>query len=425
MRKEILTVSILSLLLLATGTIAYITPKDSFDLHNYYDIYRANIINGTSINFTTYEDAEGNSITNLFDASDYPGDVWVNESGDSMTGNLTVDAKIGINTDSIPLDFVINQSADDSGLRIYGFDDRYDRYGDIYLDSSGYLVIESSVVTDWHPEGVHTMRMSSTYFRLYDNFEITFGDSSDYGIGYKSSDDTLRIVDGADIDSNARIVIENSGDVGIGIINPSVKLEVAGAINATDWSNFSCDNCIDSSDILDVDDEDIEADLNTYVDIAGDTMTGNLNMSNNRIYFDNDPNKPYIYFNEDVGLAGNTLDISPAIHVYNTTVASEFDGWLIATYLMASDYIKTNGDIFTTSNNDDLWLGSVTQATAEFKANSDGSLNISVGAFEINASGDVIEAHSLYLDDNEKIYFGDDQDVNMYWDGSSFVIEGA
>ncbi len=40
---------------------------------------------------------------------------------------------------------------------------------------------------------------------------------------------------------------------------------------------------VDSEDIIDVDDEDVESDLNTYVDIAGDIMVGHLNMSGSDI----------------------------------------------------------------------------------------------------------------------------------------------
>ncbi len=46
----------------------------------------------------------------------------------------------------------------------------------------------------------------------------------------------------------------------------------------TSWTNVTAGEWITPSYVLDIDDEDIESDLNTYVDIAGDTMTGDLNM---------------------------------------------------------------------------------------------------------------------------------------------------
>lgn len=48
-------------------------------------------------------------------------------------------------------------------------------------------------------------------------------------------------------------------------------------------SKFSCPSCINPADVNDIDDEDIETDLNTYVDIAGDVMTGNLTLQRNLI----------------------------------------------------------------------------------------------------------------------------------------------
>ena len=47
------------------------------------------------------------------------------------------------------------------------------------------------------------------------------------------------------------------------------------------WDNYSTsDEWLTPSQILDIDDEDVESDLNTYVDIAGDEMTGNLTVPN-------------------------------------------------------------------------------------------------------------------------------------------------
>jgi len=41
-------------------------------------------------------------------------------------------------------------------------------------------------------------------------------------------------------------------------------------------SDLTCDNCINSSDVYDIDDIDVEGDINTYVDVPGDDMTGPL-----------------------------------------------------------------------------------------------------------------------------------------------------
>ncbi len=56
------------------------------------------------------------------------------------------------------------------------------------------------------------------------------------------------------------------------------NLNVTENISAGEYRNSSFDlDWIGPANIFDVDDEDIEGDLNTYVDIAGDTMTGPLN----------------------------------------------------------------------------------------------------------------------------------------------------
>jgi len=55
------------------------------------------------------------------------------------------------------------------------------------------------------------------------------------------------------------------------------------------WNNVSGSEWITPSQVLDIDDADIESDLNTYVDIAGDTMEGNLSMGTNNINAVADP----------------------------------------------------------------------------------------------------------------------------------------
>ena len=58
-----------------------------------------------------------------------------------------------------------------------------------------------------------------------------------------------------------------------------------GSLNITE--DLICPACINPEDVNDIDDEDIETDLNTYVDIAGDTMNGNLTMNENAIKIGN------------------------------------------------------------------------------------------------------------------------------------------
>jgi len=76
-------------------------------------------------------------------------------------------------------------------------------------------------------------------------------------------------------------IIDNLVD---GIIQVTGILKVTGQIRAESYRNSSGDlEWIKPENILDVDKEDIETDLNTFVDIDGDVMTGTLQMGTNLI----------------------------------------------------------------------------------------------------------------------------------------------
>lgn len=66
---------------------------------------------------------------------------------------------------------------------------------------------------------------------------------------------------------------------------PALELVGNGPLlNLTNMSlsnGWLCNDCIKPRDINDVDDEDVESDINTYVDVAGDVMVGPLNISFN------------------------------------------------------------------------------------------------------------------------------------------------
>lgn len=70
-------------------------------------------------------------------------------------------------------------------------------------------------------------------------------------------------------------------------------------ITAEEYLNASGDKeWIRPEHIADVDKADIEGDLNTFVDIAGDNMTGNLSMDGNYICLDDPADcNAYVYYN--------------------------------------------------------------------------------------------------------------------------------
>ena len=56
---------------------------------------------------------------------------------------ITGAGNVGIGTSSPETIFTIDQKADDNGIRIYGYDDVSANYGEIFIDSSGYLNIDA------------------------------------------------------------------------------------------------------------------------------------------------------------------------------------------------------------------------------------------------------------------------------------------
>ena len=136
---------------------------------------------------------------------------------------------IGVLTPSTKLE--INQSADDDGIKLYGYDDVATDYGSIYLDSNGRLNLDSVAsgtdVIYLRASGTAVANFNAGYSRVaYDNLAATFGTTDDYGIGYNSTDDTLQFVDGSAVGTNVRMVIDNGGYVGIGTTDPKRRLHL-------------------------------------------------------------------------------------------------------------------------------------------------------------------------------------------------------
>lgn len=81
-------------------------------------------------------------------------------------------------------------------------------------------------------------------------------------------------------------------------------------VNVIETRDFNCDGCINSEDVNDIDKDDIEGDINTFVDVAGDSMSGNLDMVDNNIINVHDLNvtavKATNFFGGGVGITGIT-----------------------------------------------------------------------------------------------------------------------
>lgn len=95
--------------------------------------------------------------------------------------------------------------------------------------------------------------------------------------------------------SEPRFRIQDASDVLVAWINQSGVLNISG--------DFECSSCINPEDVNDIDSDDIEGDLNTFVDIAGgETMTGNLSVGSNNLTVEgyicgNSTCEVYIHYN--------------------------------------------------------------------------------------------------------------------------------
>ena len=136
---------------------------------------------------------------------------------------------VGIGTTTPSEQLTIAQQADNRGFALRGFDDQADEGFDIAIGSNGipYFDVIGPTGTGYLSVGTAvTAAWSADSFVLTDNVELAFGNAEDYSVGYLSSDDSFRIVDDVDIglDANTRLLIDPTGNIGIGTTTPASKL---------------------------------------------------------------------------------------------------------------------------------------------------------------------------------------------------------
>ena len=68
----------------------------------------------------------------------------VNTGGDTNALAVMGNGRVGIGTAAPETKLTIDQSADDNGLRIYGYDDVASRYAELFVNSAGYTVLDAS-----------------------------------------------------------------------------------------------------------------------------------------------------------------------------------------------------------------------------------------------------------------------------------------
>ena len=276
-----------------------------------------------------------------YDWSNVPAgtDIWVNESGDTMSGDL-------------------NMGTDGSGKRIiFAATDASNEGGEFVLNGSG-------ANTDWTVDNyAGRLRMhtgGSTYFDLNTSRLTLTGDLYVSGSDIYLPDANTHLIEGA---GNSLRVQTADGYVEIGPQNGSYshfitdlsqfyfnkQIVIAGhdipyaddtydlGTNSLKWRNLyidgtaylddiSCTDCLNETEIEDI-----------YVLNSGDTMTGALNMSNNNV-----TNVGHITINDSGANEGLA---------WNGTAA----GWIIDVSPTGRTNADGNLNLYGTANNVMIW----------------------------------------------------------------------
>ncbi len=154
-------------------------------------------------------------------------------TGIDGVGTTLSSGSVGVGTSTPQTKFSVAQSAASVGMSVYGYNTRANDFGSLSVDSNGQFVIRAGGLGAGLLTGAGNAPVfawSDSLVATPDDKEYAVGNDLDYSLGYNSSDDTFRIVDGSNLATNPLLVINSTGNVGIGSTSPSSKLDV--------WGNF-------------------------------------------------------------------------------------------------------------------------------------------------------------------------------------------
>lgn len=165
----------------------------------------------------------------------------------------------------------------------------------------------------------------------------------------------------------------------------AVNVNITGDLKIQGSGDFICSSCINPEDINDIDDEDIESDLNTYVDIGGDTMTGDFLGTNTIMSGEINSSEGFYY--EGQLLESTTANITSIATTAPITGGTVTNG--AVTVAITQSDTSTNGYLSSTDWDTFNNKGSVTgvSATSPIASTGGTSPTISISLADTSTNG--------------------------------------
>lgn len=197
----------------------------------------------------------------------------------------------------------------------------------------------------------------------------------------------VKIIDEIMINNSGRLSYFSPNSLNVSRINVSEDVCILGGNCLSTAGGGSVNDTHVSLEFLNV-----TTDINAYDDI---TISDDL-FVHSYAYFGNSEAQHSLCFYEDGNTCGEEFYWSDSSDEFRVSDSFEAAGNIEATGLISSS------DIYTTGSGDELWLGTSTQESANFRADEDGHVDIDA--------------------DNQALYFGESQDGEIYWDSNDLII---